>query len=306
MTLAELRYIVAVARERHFGRAAKACHVSQPTLSVAVRKLEGELGTILFERGRNEVVLTAMGRQIVDQSQRTLEAAERILQIAATDDQVLAEPLRLGVIYTIGPYLLPALIPALRDQEPDLQIMVEEGFTADLRVKLKQGSIDAIILAKPFSESGVEVRPLYREPFIVVLPSSHPWSARKSIRPAELAEETVLLLGTGHCFRDQGLEVCPGCLRRGDGSDLQKTLEGGSIETIRHMVASGVGVTVLPCRAAGAEEYSRRLLSIKRFSGRKPSRDVILAWRKGYPRTQAIDALTAAVQSCNMTCVEML
>ena len=306
MTLAELRYIVAVARERHFGRAARACHVSQPTLSVAVRKLEAELGTVLFERGRNEVVLTAMGRQIVDQAQRTLEAAERILQIAATDDQVLAEPLRLGVIYTIGPYLLPALIPALRDQEPDLQIMVEEGFTADLRVKLKQGSIDAIILAKPFSESGVEVRPLYREPFIVVLPSSHPWSARKSIRPAELAEETVLLLGSGHCFRDQVLEVCPGCLRPGDGSDLQKTLEGGSIETIRHMVASGVGVTVLPCSAAGAEEYSRRLLSIKRFSGRKPSRDVILAWRKGYPRTQAIDALTAAVQSCNMTCVEML
>ena len=306
MTLAELRYIVAVARERHFGRAARACHVSQPTLSVAVRKLENELDVTLFERGRNEVVLTSLGRQIVDQAQRTLESAERIRQIAANEDLSLSEPLRIGVIYTIGPYLLPALIPVIREQAPDLQVMVEEGFTADLRIKLKQGSIDAIILAKPFSESGVETRPIYREPFVVVLPSSHPWASRKSIRRDELAEETVLLLGTGHCFRDQVLEVCPGCLRRGDGSDLQKTLEGGSIETIRHMVASGVGVTVLPCSAAGAEEYSRRLLSIKRFSGRAPSREVILAWRKGYPRTQAIDTLTTALQSCNMTCVEML
>lgn len=306
MTLAELRYIVAVARERHFGRAARACHVSQPTLSVAVKKLERELGVVLFERGRNEVITTQLGRQIVDQAQRTLEAADRIHQIAASEDQALAEPLRIGVIYTIGPYLLPALIPSLRDQAPDLQVMVEEGFTADLRVRLKQGSLDVIILALPFSEPGVEIRRLYREPFVVVLPGAHPWSSRQSIRPEELAEETVLLLGRGHCFRDQVLEVCPGCLGVGDGDDMQKTLEGGSIETIRHMVASGVGVTVLPCSAAGAEEYSRRLLSVKRFTGRTPSRDVILAWRKGFTRDQAIDTLFSAVQACNMTCVEML
>jgi LysR family hydrogen peroxide-inducible transcriptional activator len=306
VTLAELRYIVAVARERHFGRAARACHVSQPTLSVAVKKLEGDLGVVLFERGRNEVVTTALGRQIVDQAQRTLEAADRIRQIAASEDQALAEPLRIGVIYTIGPYLLPALIPSLRDHAPDLQVMVEEGFTADLKVRLKQGSLDVIILALPFAEPGVEIRPLYREPFVVVVPGSHPWTARQSIRPEELSEETVLLLGRGHCFRDQVLEVCPGCLHLGGGDDIQKTLEGGSIETIRHMVASGVGVTVLPCSAAGAEEYSRRLLSIKRFTGRTPSREVILAWRKGFPRNQAIDTLADAVQACNMTCVEML
>lgn len=306
MKLAELRYIVAVAREHHFGRAARACHVSQPTLSVAVKKLENELGVVLFERGRTEVVLTQMGRQIVDQAQRTLEAADRIRQISAGENQAMAEPLRIGIIYTIGPYLLPVLIPTLRERSPDLQIMVEEGFTADLRGRLKQGSLDVIILALPFTEPGVGIRPLYREPFVVVVPSSHPWTERRSIRPEQLAEETVLLLGKGHCFRDQVLEVCPGCLRLGQQDDIQKTLEGGSIETIRHMVASGVGVTVLPCSAAGAEEYSRRLLSIRRFAGTTPSRDVILAWRKGFPRIQAIDALFHAVQSCNMTCVEML
>lgn len=305
MTLAELRYIVAVARERHFGRAAKSCFVSQPTLSVAVKKLENELNVTLFERGKTDVVLTPVGRQIVDQAQRTLEAAGRITQIAAADDDALAEPLRIGVIYTIGPYLLPNLIPALRDRTPDLQVIIEEGFTADLRVRLKQGSLDAIILARPFTEPGVEIRSLYREPFVVVLPSSHPWAARKSIKADELSRETVLLLGKGHCFRDQVLEVCPGCLRVGETDDIQKTLEGGSIETIRHMVASGVGVTVLPCSAAGAEEYSRRLLSIKRFSGKVPSREVILSWRKGFPRQQAIDALAQAVKSCKMSCVEM-
>lgn len=305
MTLAELRYIVAVARERHFGRAAKSCFVSQPTLSVAVKKLENELNVTLFERGKTDVVLTPVGRQIVDQAQRTLEAAGRISQIAAADDDALAEPLRIGVIYTIGPYLLPNLIPALRDRTPDLQVIIEEGFTADLRVRLKQGSLDAIILARPFTEPGVEIRSLYREPFVVVLPSSHPWAARKSIKADELSKETVLLLGKGHCFRDQVLEVCPGCLRVGETDDIQKTLEGGSIETIRHMVASGVGVTVLPCSAAGAEEYSRRLLSIKRFSGKAPAREVILSWRKGFPRQQAIDALTQAVKSCKMSCVEM-
>lgn len=306
MTLAELRYIVAVARERHFGKAAASCFVSQPTLSVAVKKLENELGVTLFERGKSDIVLTAVGRQIVDQAQRTLEAAERIHQLAATDENANVEPLRIGVIFTIGPYLLPSLIPELRDLAPDLRVLIEEGFTADLRVRLKQGSLDAIILAKPFNEPGVEIRPLYKEPFVVVLPRSHPWADRKSISPDELSEETVLLLGKGHCFRDQVLEVCPSCLRIGRPDDLQKTLEGGSIETIRHMVASGVGVTVLPCSAAGAEEYSRRLLSIKRFSNKNPSREVIIAWRKGFPRKQAIDILSKAVIRCKMTCVKML
>ena len=306
MTLNEFRCIVAVAREQHFGRAAKACFVSQPTLSVAVKKLENKLGVVVFERGPNKVVLTAIGKQIVAQAQQVLEAAEKVESIARGGGDPLVAPLRIGVIYTIGPYLLPHLIPILRERVPEMPIIVEEGFTADLRVRLKQGGLDAIILSNPFHEPGVATTPLYREPFVVVLPVNHPWARKKAVHTKDLADETVLLLGQGHCFRDQVLEECPACLGSGPQADLQKTLEGGSIETIRHMVASGVGVTVLPCTAAGAEEYSRRLLVTKRFSDKTPTREVILAWRKGYPRVQAIDALRLAIHACPMSGARML
>ena len=305
MTLIELKYIVAVARERHFGRAAKSCFVSQPTLSIAVKKLEEELDVILFERGSNEIVLTALGKQIVDQAQQVLESADKLKKIASSSEDHLVEPLRIGVIYTIGPYLLPHLIPALREEVPKMPIIVEEGFTNDLRIRLKQGSLDAIIVSNPFVEPGVETRVLYREPFVLVLPISHPLGMQKEIHTTDLETETVLLLGQGNCFRDQVLEACPQCQHGGGQDDLQKTLESGSIETVRHMVASGVGITILPCTAAGAEEYSRRLLSIRRFSDIKPGRDVILAWRRGYPREQAVQALKAAVHNCPMSCVEM-
>jgi len=306
MTLNELKYIVAVARERHFGRAAKSCFVSQPTLSVAVKKLEEQLGVVLFERAPNQVLPTPVGKQIVAQAQRVLEAAHEVRRIAQGSADPLAEPLRVGVIYTIGPYLLPHLIPILRDQVPEMSIIIEEGFTADLRVLLKQGSLDAIILSNPFSEPGVDTLPVYREPFVVVLPLSHPLARNGAVHSEKLADETVLLLGQGHCFRDQVLEECPSCLSSGPQADLQKTLEGGSIETIRHMVASGVGVTVLPCTAAGAEEYSRRLLAIRRFADKTPTREVIIAWRKGYPRLPAVEALRRAICACPMSCAQML
>jgi LysR family hydrogen peroxide-inducible transcriptional activator len=306
MTLSELKYIVAVARERHFGRAAASCFVSQPTLSVAVKKIEEELDVVIFERGSNEVVLTPIGKQIVDQAQRVLESADKVKQIAKTGSSHLEEPLRIGVIFTIGPYLLPNLIPILREQVPEMAIIIEEGFTADLKTKLKQGSLDLIIVSNPFQESGVASRTMYREPFVVVVPISHPMSASDSINSQELENETVLLLGKGNCFRDQVLSECPGCQSGGEHGELQKTLESGSIETIRHMVASGVGITVLPCSAAGAEEYSRRLLAVKRFSDISPTRDVILAWRKSFPRDKAITAVAQAIQSCSMSCVEMI
>ena len=304
MTLSELKYIVAVARERHFGKAANSCFVSQPTLSVAVKKLEEELGVKLFERGSSEVVLTTIGKQVISQAQQVLEGAQKLKEIAAGEDP-FTDPLRIGVIYTIGPYLLPHLIPILRERIPEMPIIVEEGFTSELRTRLKQGNLDAIIISKPFEEPGVETIPLYDEPFVVVLPISHPWAQKEQISRDELATETVLLLGQGNCFRDQVLQECPGCLRPGQQDDLQRTLESGSIETIRHMVASGVGVTVLPCSAAGAEEYSRRLLSIKRFSGAAPSREVAIAWRKGYPRFPAIMAVKEAIHDCPMSCVDM-
>lgn len=303
MTLTELRYIVAVARERHFGRAAEACFVSQPTLSVGVKKLEEELGVVLFERSKTDITLTPVGERIVEQAQRVLDEAGVIKELAQGAQDELAGPLRLGAIYTIGPYLFPHLIPLLHERVPQMPLVIEENYTARLAEKLKQGELDAILIALPFEDSGLLTQALYEEPFVVVLPASHPWTARDQIAAADLGteDETLLMLGAGHCFREQVLEACPAC--RHGTRELQKSLEGGSLETIRHMVASGMGITVLPCSAAGADRYSQRLLSIRRFAPPAPSRTVALAWRRHFPRPRALAALAEAVRDCDLSCV---
>ena len=252
MTLTELKYIVAVARERHFGRAAEACFVSQPTLSVAIKKLEDELNVQIFERGASEVSVTPIGDQIVTQAQRVLEQTFAIKEIAKQGKDPLVGPFRLGVIYTIGPYLLPTLVKQMIHRVPQMPLMLQENYTLKLLELLKQGEIDAAIMALPFPETGLMVRPLYDEPFVVALPSSHPWSKRRKIDAADLKQETMLLLGNGHCFRDHVLGVCPELMHFSQTADgIQKTFEGSSLETIRHMVASGVGITVLPRMSVG-------------------------------------------------------
>lgn len=307
MTLSELRYIVALARERHFGRAAEACFVSQPTLSVAVKKLEDELGVTLFERGKGEVTVTAIGEHIVAQAQRVLEEASAIKRIAQAHKDQLDGPLRLGVIYTVGPYLLPALIPTLHEQAPKMPLVIEENYTAELNRRLKHGELDAIIISLPFEERGVVTLPVYEEPFVVVLPTGHPWALRESIGVDELAEEHLLLLGAGHCFRDQVLNACPDCNRTAvSDSQIQRAVEGSSLETIRHMVASGMGITVLPCTAAGADRYRQRLLTVRRFEEPAPSRQVAIAWRSSFPRPKAIEALRHAIQACPLSCVRFI
>src|ERR1041384_895099 len=240
MTLTELRYVVAVARERHFGRAAEACFVSQPTLSVAVKKLEEELDLTLFERGPGEVTVTPAGQHIVEQAQRVLEEASRIKDIAAAGRDPLAGPLRLGAIYTIGPYLLPKLIPILRKAAPAMQLHIQENFPHRLAEALKRGEVDVILVALPFAEPGVETRAVYDEPFFVAVPKGHPWENRKRVTSDELTRESLLLLGEGHCFRDQVLEICH-TVRAKERSPLARTVEGGSLETIRQMVAGGGG-----------------------------------------------------------------
>lgn len=302
MTLVELRYAVAVARERHFGRAAAACHVSQPTLSVAVRKLEEELGVTLFERGRNEVHLTAVGEQVVDQAQRVLEESDKIRSLAEQGGDPLVGPLRLGAIHTVGPYLLPHLVPLLHERAAQMPLMVEEDFTANLAVALRRGELDVALVALPFDEPGIATEALYDEPFVALIPASHPWQNRERITCPDLAEETVLLLGPGHCFRDQVLEFCPDCLEPGAG--LQRSMQGSSLETIRHMVASGIGVTLLPCTAAGAHSYSQRLVAIRRLAEPVPSRRIALAWRRSFPRPEAVAVVAQAVREAGLSCVE--
>ncbi len=304
MTLTELRYIVAVAREKHFGRAASACFVSQPTLSVAIKKLEDELGVLLFERGAGEVTVTPAGRGIVEQAQRVLEEAARIKEIAQAGRDPLAGPLRVGAIYTIGPYLFPKLVPILRREAPSMQLIIHENYTHVLGAMLKQGEVDAIIVALPFAEHGVETLPLYDEPFVVAVPQGHALEKRKSISADELGKESLLLLGAGHCFRDQVLDLCAHVHR--SGSNMQRALEGGSLETIRQMVASGVGITVLPSSSVVPGNGADGLIRMRPFAKPVPVRRVALAWRKSFPRPQAIEALRDAILACDLPQVARL
>ncbi|MFK0570291.1 hydrogen peroxide-inducible genes activator [Endozoicomonas sp.] len=299
MTLTELRYIVTLAQEQHFGRAASKCFVSQPTLSVGVKKLEDELGVALFERTRNAVRITPMGELIIRQGQKVLEEAAAIKQLAKTGQDQLSTPLRIGAIYTIGPYLFPHLIPELSKVAPKMPLYIEENFTAVLRRKLRLGELDAIIIALPFNEPDVVTQSLYDEPFCVLLPGGHPWEKKAQINPADLAKEELLLLGEGHCFRDQILEACPVLARKkdaGDGSGIEAT----SLETIRHMVASGMGISVLPQSAVVDHHYAPNILSTRPFRSPSPGRTVALAWRASFPRPKAIDALSDALRQCSV------
>ncbi len=304
MTLTELRYVLAVARERHFGQAAEACHVAQPTLSVAIKKLEDELGVMLFERGGGgEVGITPAGERVAEQAARVLELVDVIKDLAASSRDELAGPLRLGAIYTIAPYLLPELIPELHRLASRMPLLLEENYTRALTEKLRRGDLDAIIVATPVEEPGLLALPLYEEPFLVAAPANHPWRRKKSVSSSDLETANLLLLGSGHCFRDQVLQACP-ALNRSADSGLQKTLEGSSLETIRHMVASGVGVTVLPCSATRLHSASDPLLILRPFARPVPSRIVSIAWRKNFPRPRAIEAVRQAVLASDLPCVD--
>ena len=296
MTLTELKYIVAVARERHFGRAAEACFVSQPTLSVAIRKLEEELGVILFERGAVDGGVTPIGQRIVAQAQKVLEESAGIKDIARLGNDPLIGPLHTGVIHTIGPYLLPILVPMQIARTPQMPLLLQENFTVRLLELLRMGEIDCAIMALPFPDAGLIMRPLYDEPFVVAVPRDNELARRKVMNAHELKQQTTLLLGSGHCFRDQVLEVCPELSRFAATSDgIQRTFEGSSLETIRHMVAAGIGVTVLPVTATPQHPPANSLLRYVPFEAPVPQRRVVLAWRRSYPRLAAIEALAQAV-----------
>ncbi len=295
MTLTELKYIVALARERHFGRAAEKCFVSQPTLSVAVKKLEDELGVILFERGQNEVRATPVGEHIVAQAERVLAEANLVKELADAAGDPLAGPLRLGAIYTIGPYLLPKLVPLLKERAPKMPMMIEENFTDRLVESLKRGDLDVAVLELPIAEPGLVAQPVYDEAFRVLVPVGHPWAKKKTVTPGELLDQPLLMLGRGNCFRDQVLDLCNAA---GEGGP--QVLEGSSLETIRHMVASGVGITVMPATAVDTLPKTDPLLRVRPFADPQPSRRVGLVWRASFPRHQAIDLLRRALLDCRL------
>ena len=312
MTLTELKYAVAVAREKHFGRAAEACHVSQPTLSVAIKKLEEELQVKLFERSASEVSVTALGEKIVRQAQSVLDQAAAIKEIARRGQDPVAGALTLGVIYTIGPYLLPELVRQSIERTPQMPLILQENFTVKLLDMLRTGEIDCAILAEPFPDAGLAVAPLYDEPFLAALPSTHPLAAQGSISAEQLKNETLLLLGAGHCFRDHVLQVCPEFARYASHTEgIRKAFEGSSLETIKHMVAAGMGVTLVPRLAvppAALQPETRQryqdenhlcyLPVCESDASAPPTRRVVLVWRRSFTRYEAIAALRNTVYAC--------
>lgn len=299
MTLSELRFIVAVSKERNFRRAAEKCFISQPALSLAIKKLEDDLGVLIFERSRTDVSPTQIGEKIVHQAIRAIEEVNYISEIAKQGNNQLSGPFRLGLIYSVGPYLLPEIIPILRQKAPDMPLDIEENLTTHLEMQLKNGVIDLAIVALPFNVAGINTLALYDEKYIVMVPIDHPWANKTSIKAEALIDENVLLLNSGHCYSHQVLEACPDLSRKG------QVLQGNSLETIRNMVASNLGITVLPSSAV-SERYNNPLVKVIPFAEPVPVRRIALAWRKSYAREVAVNVIADAIKEIQSDCFKLL
>ncbi|PPD56429.1 MAG: LysR family transcriptional regulator [Methylotenera sp.] len=299
MTLIELKFVMAVAQERNFRRAAEKCFVTQPALSLGIKKLEQELNVMIFERSRSDVTPTEIGAKIIEQASRVLEEAGRIKQLAELGKNQLKGALKLGMIHSVGPYLLPEIIPILRKTAPDMPLEVEENLTANLEAQLRNGVIDVAIIALPFDVPGLQYKALYDEEFDVVVPSHHHWATRKQIKPEELSDEKVLLLNSGHCFSNQVTQACPELSRKGE------VLQGNSLETIRNMVASNLGITVLPSSAT-AERYNNPLIKVIPFTSPAPTRRIAIAWRKSFVRLEAVEIIVDAIKAINSDYMKMV
>jgi LysR family hydrogen peroxide-inducible transcriptional activator len=291
MNLRDLRYLVALADERHFGKAAERCFVSQPTLSAQVRKLEEYLGVPLVERQPKRVALTPTGEKVVRRARTLLQEADAIVDLARTDRDPLAGALKLALIPTVGPYLLPHVVGRLRKELPRLKLMLYEYQTEPLLQKLRAGEIDLGIVALPVVLDGLEAAELYDEPFMLAVPAAHALADVERVKLDDLRGETLLLLEDGHCLRDQALEVCSR-IRVNEAQDYRAT----SLETLRQMVAAGHGVTLLPELAAETPVGTARGLRIKPFARPAPSRTLGAVWRKSTTRGPAIEAIVAAVR----------
>ena len=292
LKLKDLRYLVAVADTRHFGRAAERSFVSQPTLSAQLKKLEEYLGVQLIERAPKRVQLTAAGEEVVERARRILEASDEIVDLARGHSDPLAGRLRLALLPTIGPYLLPNVAGRLRKSLPRLELMLYEYQTDPMLEKLHSGEIDVGILAFPVPMDGLDSFELYKEPFTVAVPAGHKLAQRSSIRVDDLSHETLLLLEDGHCLRDQALDIC-------SGSDVheKQDFRATSLETLRQMVAAGVGITLLPELAGRGAYGNARGVAIRPFVKPVPTRTVGAVWRKSTARREAILALCKQIAS---------
>jgi LysR family hydrogen peroxide-inducible transcriptional activator len=291
MNLRDLRYLVALADARHFGRAAEKSHVSQPTLSAQIKKLEDYLGVKLVERQPRKVALTEVGERIVERARRILRDSDEMVELARQSHDPLAGKLRVALIPTIGPYLLPTVAPKIRRALPKLQLLLYEYQTETLLERLRDGDLDLGILALGVETEEFESRALFDEPFTVALPASHPLAKKSSLKVEDLSGETLLLLEDGHCLRDQALDVC-GRIDVREAQDFRAT----SLETLRQMVAAGLGVTLLPELATEGPFAGARNLAVRPFAKPVPRRTVGAVWRRSSTRGAAIAALCDVIQ----------
>lgn len=292
MTLQELRYLVALADKGHFARAADVCNVGQPTLSTQLKKLEDYLGVTLFERDKHHLRLTPIGEKIVERARAALEVVDQIKDLARSSHDPMNGPLRLGVIPTLGPYLVPFLLPAIRESFPQLHLFLREDLTAHLLERLRQGKLDALLLALPVRGEDLEVMSLFREAFMVAFPVDHPLAAKAQITEAELAQQNVLLLEEGHCMRDQALAICGA-----SSSEQREELKATSLETLRQMVAAGVGCTLLPKLAAlpGVGSVQGTMVQIRPLAPPGARRTIGIVWRHRYPCEATVKGLAKLI-----------
>lgn len=292
MNLRDLEYAVSLAADGQFRRAAARCHVSQPTLSAQVAKLEDELGIQLFERGARAATPTVNGRAIIRQAQVVLDEVGRLKAMARATQDPLMGPFQLGVIPTAGPYLLPRLLPTLRERWPKLQLLLREEQTAQLLERLRAGSLDAAILSLPLEGDDLRWEPLLSEPILLALPRHHPLAGRKRVVPSALTSEPVILLEDGHCLRDQSLSICEAA-----GLSRRRDVQAAGLETLRQMVMAGVGIALIPELATVDPFGAGELAVYRRFERPEPKRELVLTWRRSFPRGDALQGLARGLRA---------
>ncbi|MEO8803798.1 MAG: DNA-binding transcriptional regulator OxyR [Rudaea sp.] len=275
MNLRDLRYLVALAEHKHFGRAAEASFVSQPTLSTQIKKLEDELGVALIERTPRKMLLTEVGKEIVQRAREVLNEVDQIKAIARRTLDPESGTLRLGIFPTLGPYLLPHVIPRIRERFPRLELLLTEEKTEAVLRQLREGRLDAGIVALPVHDDQLHAEFLFEEPFVLAVPENHPLAQRKSLKFGDLTEHSLLLLDDGHCLRDQALEVCQLA-----GANEKTGFRATSLETLRQMVAANVGITLLPTLAVQPPVARSENVHLLAFRGKTPSRRLAMIWRK--------------------------
>ncbi|MFN8770499.1 MAG: hydrogen peroxide-inducible genes activator [Neisseriaceae bacterium] len=292
ITLAELRYILAVSEELNFNKAADKCFVSQPTLSIAIKKLENSLGVSIFERNKNSVIITDIGSKIIVKAKQVINLISEIQFLAKSTDNPYSYRIKIGAIHTVGPYIFPTIIDWLNKEQSEIKLIIEENYTDTLYQQLLNANLDVIIVAAPFDYPNIKTIHLYNEPLDLIIPKDHKWTKRKSINPKDLINETLLLLNKGNCFRDQVLALCPYCNTSNETSNMIATT---SLETIKYMVMRNMGVTIIPRSAIDSKHPNYQ---VKPFTKPIPQREIILAYRNGFPYENILQELSRVIASC--------